>query len=176
MFYKIKIRDYIALQADLFDGDLADSLKEQIIRDYTDKTTDDLGMIISVLEIENIGVGFKLPEDSSRHYVVEFNIISYIPEIHEFSVGKISSVTEFGVFVDLGVIDGLVHLSQTMVDQTSFSKTGVIQGSKTGKTLKVGDLVKANVVAISFKDLRNIKLGLTMRQPGLGSYAWKEEE
>jgi DNA-directed RNA polymerase subunit E' len=176
MFHKIKIRDYVALQPDLFEGDLRKSLKMQIIRDYTNKTVEDLGIVISVLDIENIGEGFKLPEDSSRHFVVEFSIISFIPKLHEFCIGKISSITQFGAFINLGVIDGLVHLSQTMVDKTSFSKTGAIQGSKTGQTLKIGDMVRASIVAISFKDLKNVKLGLTMRQPGLGSFSWKIKE
>jgi len=75
----------------------------------------------------------------------------------------------------LGVIDGLTHLSQTMVDQVSFSNTGMIQGSQTGQTLKAGDMVRASVVAVSFKDIRDVKIGLTMRQPGLGSLSWMGE-
>ena len=102
--------------------------------------------------------------------------IHYKPEIHEVIEGEVSSVTNFGVFVNMGVIDGLVHLSQTMVDQVSFSKTGSIQGSQTGQSLKVGDKVRASVAAVSFKDIRNVKIGLTMRQPGLGHINWIAEE
>jgi len=172
MFYKTKISDYVALSPELFDGDLKDSIKEQLIRAYSDKTTEDFGLIISILDVEKIGEGFKLPEDPSRYYVVEFSVISYKPELHEVIRGEVSSVTNFGVFVNMGVLDGLVHLSQTMVDQVSFSKTGIIQGSETGQTLKGGDLVLSSVVAVSFKDIRNVKIGLTMRQPGLGSDEW----
>ena len=41
-----------------------------------------------------------------------------------------------------------------------------------GQSLKVDDIVKASVVAVSFKDVRNVKIGLTMRQPGLGAVEW----
>jgi DNA-directed RNA polymerase subunit E'/Rpb7 len=34
--------------------------------------------------------------------------------------------------------------------------------------LKPGDLCRAKIIAISFKDIENIKIGLTMRQPTLG--------
>ena len=172
MFYKFKIKDYVDLSPDLFEGDLAESIKEQLIRNYSDKTTEDFGLVISVVSVDEIGAGFKLPEDSSRHYVVEFTVLTYKPELHEVVEGEVSSVTNFGVFVNLGVIDGLVHLSQTMVDQVSFSRTGMIQGSNTGQDLKAGDKVRASVVAVSFKDIRNVKVGLTMRQPGLGAFEW----
>ena len=172
MFYCVKIRDFANLNPDLFSKDLNEAVLEQLKRDYSDKTTEDFGLVVSILSVENVGEGFKLPEDSSRHYVVEFTILTFKPDIHEVVRGFVSSVTNFGVFINLGVIDGLVHLSQTMVDQTSFSKSGTIQGSKTQQVLKVDDFVRASIVAVSFKDLRNLKLGLTMRQPGLGAEDW----
>ena len=172
MFYETQLKDYVDLSPDLFDGDLQESIHEQIMRNYANKTTEDLGLVITVLDVHTIGEGFKLPEDPSRHYVVEFTLLTYKPELHEVIEGKVSSVTNFGVFVNMGVLDGLLHLSQTMVDQVSFSNTGVILGSQTGQTLKAEQTVRASVVAVSFKDIRNVKIGLTMRQPGLGAHEW----
>ena len=172
MFYKIKVKDYVDLSPELFNGDLAESIKEQLTRNYNDLTTEDLGLVVSITSVDKIGDGFKLPESSSRYYVVEFTVLAYKPELHEVVEGEVSSVTNFGVFINLGIIDGLVHLSQTMVDQVSFSKVGSLQGSQTGQTLKVGDRVRASIVAVSFKDIKNVKIGLTMRQPGLGSLEW----
>jgi DNA-directed RNA polymerase subunit E' len=172
MFYKIKLKDYVDLSPELFGGNLNESIKEQLIRNYKEKTTEDFGLVITISSVDSIGEGFKLPEDASRHYVVEFTIITFKPELHEVIQGEVSSVTNFGVFVNLGMIDGMVHLSQTMIDQVSFSKVGSLQGSETGQTLKVGDKIKASVVAVSFRDIRNVKVGLTMRQPGLGAKDW----
>ncbi|MFW6233381.1 MAG: DNA-directed RNA polymerase [Nanoarchaeota archaeon] len=174
MFYKTKLKDYVSLSPDLFDGDLNQAIEEQIIRIYSDKTTEEFGLVVSVISVDHIGQGFKLPEDSSRHYVVEFTLLTYKPKLHEVVNGEVTSVTNFGVFINVGILDGLVHLSQTMVDQVSFSKTGSIQGSQTGQTLKAGDYVRASVIAVSFKDIRNVRVGLTMRQPGLGAYEWLE--
>jgi len=175
MFYKVQLEDYVALSPDLFEGDLKDSIREQLIRNYSDKTTEDFGLVVSVIGVDNVGDGFKLPEDASRYYVTKFTLLTYKPELHEVVEGEVSSVTNFGVFVNLGMIDGLVHLSQTMVDQVSFSNTGMIQGSQTGQSLKAGDQVRASVVAVSFRDIRNVKVGLTMRQPGLGNVEWVAE-
>jgi len=168
MFYKIKLKDYVDLSPDLFDGNLNESIKEQLVRNYKDKTTEDLGLVVSIINVDFIGNGFKLPEDSSRHYIVEFTLLVFRPKLHEIVEGEIQSVASHGIYVNLGVLDGMVHLSQTMVDQVSFSKSGVLQGSETGETLKAGDKVRAALVAISFKDIRNVRIGLTMRQPGLG--------
>lgn len=172
MFYTVTLKDYVDLHPDLFELDLNESIKEQIVRNYSNKTSEDFGLVISVVSVDSVGEGFKLPEDSARHYVVEFTLLTYKPEIHEVIDGEVASVTNFGVFVTMGIIDGLIHLSQTMVDQVSFSKTGMIQGSQTGQNLKAGDKVRASVVAVSFKDIRNVKVGLTMRQPGLGAHEW----
>lgn len=174
MFYKIQLKDYVDLSPDLFEGDLFFSIKEQLTRNYSEKTTEDLGLVLSIFSVDDVGQGFKLPEDPARHYQVTFTIIAYKPELHEVIEGSITSVTNFGVFVDMGVIDGLIHLSQTMFDQVSFSDSGVLQGSQTGQVLKVGTVVRGSVVAVSFRDIKNVKVGLTMRQPGLGAIEWLE--
>ena len=40
----------------------------------------------------------------------------------------------------------------------------------------MGDLVRARIVAVSLKSLQTAKIGLTMRQPGLGKLEWLKEE
>ncbi|HIH14099.1 MAG TPA: DNA-directed RNA polymerase, partial [Nanoarchaeota archaeon] len=57
----------------------------------------------------------------------------------------------------------------------SFSKSKALQGKQSGKVLKVGDKVRARIIAISFKDPKGPKLGLTMRQPYLGKQEWIDE-
>ena len=42
--------------------------------------------------------------------------------------------------------------------------------------MKIGDKCLARVIAVSYKDITNPKLGLTMRQQGLGRLDWIEEE
>jgi len=42
--------------------------------------------------------------------------------------------------------------------------------------LKVGDVCRARIIAVSFKDVTNPKINVTMRQQGLGKLEWLEEE
>ena len=78
--------------------------------------------------------------------------------------------------MNIGPIEGMIHISQTMDDFVSFSKDKVLVGKENKRTLKVGDKCKARIIAVSFKDLSNPKLGLTMRQPYLGKTEWVDEE
>ena len=63
-----------------------------------------------------------------------------------------------------------------MDDFVSFIKDKILAGKETKKTLKVGDQCRARIIAVSFKDPFNPKLGLTMRQQGLGRLDWIEQE
>jgi DNA-directed RNA polymerase subunit E' len=51
-------------------------------------------------------------------------------------------------------------------------------GKDTKRDLRVGDKVRARIVALSINERspRESKIGLTMRQPGLGKLEWIEEE
>ncbi|MBI4449372.1 DNA-directed RNA polymerase, partial [Candidatus Woesearchaeota archaeon] len=64
---------------------------------------------------------------------------------------------------------------QTMDDFVSFSKEKVLVGKESSRVLKVGDRCRAKMIAVSYKDPSNPKLGLTMRQPRLGKLEWLDE-
>ena len=70
----------------------------------------------------------------------------------------------------------MIHISQTMDDFVSFSKEKALTGKESKRALKVGDVCRARIIAISFKDPINPKIGLTMRQQGLGKVEWIKED
>jgi len=90
--------------------------------------------------------------------------------------GKIKDIADFGAFINIGPLDGMIHISQTMNDFVSFSKDKTLQGKDSKRSLKVNDVCVARVIAVSYKDIANPKLGLTMRQQGLGREDWVEED
>ncbi|MEK6968753.1 MAG: S1 RNA-binding domain-containing protein, partial [Nanoarchaeota archaeon] len=90
--------------------------------------------------------------------------------------GKIKDVADFGAFFNMGPIDGMIHVSQTMDDFVSVTKEKTLSGKETKRTIKVGDRCLARVVAVSYKDSSNPKFALTMRQPGLGKPEWNAED
>ena len=96
--------------------------------------------------------------------------------MQEVVSGKIKDVADFGAFINMGPIEGMVHVSQTMDDFVSVTKEKVLSGKETKRTLKIGDKVLARIVAVSYKDISNPKFGLTMRQPGLGKEEWNQDD
>ncbi|MCW1309912.1 MAG: DNA-directed RNA polymerase, partial [Candidatus Nanoarchaeia archaeon] len=122
------------------------------------------------------GEGVIIPGDGAVYYNVTFEVLVYKPELHEVVEGKVNEIAEYGAFIKIGPLDGLVHVSQVMDDYVSYSKSQSLSGKQTKRTLKVGDVVLARVIAISLRSLQDAKIGLTMRQEGLGKAEWYEEK
>ena len=77
--------------------------------------------------------------------------------------------------MQIGPAQGMIHISQAMNDYVSLSKTGSLSGKASKRNLGKGDDCVARIVAVSYKG-DNPKIGLTMRQPGLGKVEWLAEE
>jgi DNA-directed RNA polymerase subunit E' len=176
MYYKNKLTDHIRLPPDLFDMDLKDALRKRIQEKFEGYISKEIGIVIDVLSVGNIGEGVILPGDGAPFYQIDFELLTYRPELQEVIHGRIKDIADFGAFITLGPIEGMIHVSQSMNDYVSFGKDKVLQGKESKRSLKVGDLCRARVIAYSYKDLTNPKLGLTMRQVGLGKFEWLEED
>ncbi|MAG07856.1 DNA-directed RNA polymerase [Candidatus Woesearchaeota archaeon] len=176
MFYKIKVRDHIRVPPALFDLPVNEAILDVVNKKYEGFISLDIGVAVTVTNITEIGEGIIIPGDGASYYDTAFELISFKPEQQELITGKIRDITDFGAFITMGPIDGMIHISQTMNDFVSFGKDKVLSGKESKKSLKVNDLCRARIIAVSFKDVSNPKLGLTMRQPYLGRLDWVEEE
>ncbi len=176
MFYKTTVKDHIRVPPAFFNDDLKTSILKVVKEKYEGYISQEIGVVIDVSKIDEIGEGIIIPGDGASYYNSTFDLLTFKPEMHEVLNGSIKDIADFGAFVNLGPIDGMIHVSQTMDDFVTFSKEKVLNGRDSKRSLKVGDLCRARVVAVSFKDITNPKLGLTMRQPGLGKLDWIEEE
>jgi len=176
MFYKFELKDHIRVPPNLFGMKVEEAVVSQIKKKYEGYISKDLGIVIDVSEMKDIKEGIIIPGDGANYYETEFTLLTLLPELQEVVLGKIKDIADFGAFINLGPIEGMIHVSQTMDDFVSFSKDKVLSGKETRRSLKVNDLCRARVIAISFKDVANPKLALTMRQLGLGRLDWIEEE
>ena len=167
MYSKLTVIDKVRVPPHLFGKPLNEALQIVIQNEYEGTLTKEDGVLIMLNEIKEIGQGSILPEDGAVYYETTFEMLGWEPLSQEVIEGRITEVREFGVFVRMGAIDGLVHMSQVMDDFVSYSKGGII-GKSSKETVKLGDEVRARVIAVSMKTKENSKIGLTMRQPGLG--------
>lgn len=172
MYYTIQLQDHIRVSPRFFGKDLKDAVKAGIKLKYDGLIDQQLGVVIDVVDVKDVGEGVIIPGDGASYYETTFEILTYKPELQEVAVGRIKDIADFGAFITLGPIDGMIHISQTMDDFVSFAKEKVLTGRDSKRFLKVGDICRARVIAVSFKDPTNPKIGLTMRQPGMGNTNW----
>lgn len=168
MFYKINVSDHIRVPPNKFGDNLEESVLSQVKEDYEGHISKELGTVIDVTGVTDIGSGSIIPGDGATYYECSFTLLTFIPESKEAVLGQIKDIADFGAFLGVGPIEGMVHISQTMDDFVSFSKEKVLTGRDSENTLKVGDKCRARIISISYKNINNPKTGLTMRQEGLG--------
>jgi len=175
MLYLSEVQDYIRVEPKLFGLPTMEAVDQQLKEIYTDYYDKEIGKVIAVINVLEVGEGVIIPGDGAAYYNTKFKLLVWKPEMHELVHGIISEITNFGAFINLGVMKGMIHISQTMEDYVSFSKTNTLTGKSTKRSLKQGDLCLARIVAISHKG-DEPKIGLTMRQPGLGKLEWIKED
>jgi DNA-directed RNA polymerase subunit E' len=175
MFYVVDVEDYVRVEPRLFGLDTKTAVEEQLQKSYENYRDEEIGEVIGVVSVGSVGEGVIIPGDGAAYYNSEFRLLIWRPEMNELVYGFISEITNFGAFINLGAMQGMIHISQTMDDFVSFASSNVLTGKTSKRVLKKGDNCLARVVAISYKgDIP--KIGLTMRQPGLGKIEWIEEE
>jgi len=176
MYKILTVKDRVRVPPSKFGLGMEDALKASLEDRWEGIIDRRLGIILSVTDIKDVGEGVILPGDGALHYPVEFKILVYYPEMHELIKGYVIDVTEFGIFIRMGPLDGMVHVSQIMDDFVSYdNKNSIFMGRDTKRILKESDLVRARVISISMAS-GQYKIGLATRQPGLGVLAWFDKE
>ncbi|MHA1195242.1 MAG: DNA-directed RNA polymerase [Promethearchaeota archaeon] len=161
----------------LFDQPKEVSARIILSEDYEGIITKEYGFIIAIVDVLDVGPGIIIPGNANTFHEVEFTILCFKPTVGETVEGEVVEIIDFGCFVRLGPLDGLVHVSQICDDYISYEKPSQrFLGKETGRILEVNDIVRAKVIAVSLGTGRSGKLGLTMRQKFLGKPEWIEED
>lgn len=177
MYEIITVEDSIRVQPENIGLDKKESVMKALASKYENKIIMELGVMLAVTEAFDITGGAIEVEDAGIHYDAKFRAMIFVPKLHEVIEGNVVDITEFGVFVRFGPLDGMCHISQIVNDFISYDrKTGVLSGKDSSKNLKVGDTVRARVIGVSLDKKEINKINLTMRQPGLGAIEWLEAE
>src|SRR3989338_2857446 len=157
MFYKVKLSDHIRIPPEFFGTDLSSSVLQMLKKKYEGYISKELGIVIDVADLGTIDKGIIIQGDGAAYYKVLFELLTFKPELQEVVIGKIKDIADFGAFISIGPIDGMIHISQTMDDFVSFAKDKVLTGRDTKRSLKVGDLCRARIIAVSYTDVSNPK-------------------
>ncbi|MCD6154393.1 MAG: DNA-directed RNA polymerase [Candidatus Verstraetearchaeota archaeon] len=176
MYYVAKVEDVVRIPPERF-GEPLETVASELVRSkYEGLIFPELGIIVAVSNVKVSEVGRIVPGDGATYHDVVFDALAFLPVIQEVVEGEIVEITDFGAFMRLGPIDGLIHVSQVMDDYLVYDKRrGALMGRESNRILQEGDLVRARIVTVSLSS-RGVKVGLTMRQPFLGALNWIEED
>jgi DNA-directed RNA polymerase subunit E' len=179
LYYLSKIKDTVRIPPYMFEDPLEEVAIKTLNETYNGRLDRNLGLLVSVNDIEELGEGKVIMGDGAAYHDVVFNAIFFKPELQEVINGSVYEISEFGAFVRIGPMDGLVHVSQVTDDYITYDgKRRALLGKESSKVLEEGDSVRSRIVALSLKGktVKETKIGLTMRQIGLGRFEWIEEE
>lgn len=146
---------------------------------YEGRLGEDKTFTVLIRNVRTVGPGRIVHGDGAVYQTVKFDQIVFKPRENEIIEGVVVEILKFGAFVRFGPLDGLLHISQVMDDRVDIDEANQrLVGKETGRFLAVGDVVKARVVSIDLneKNPQDSKIGLTMRQPGLGKIQWLDED
>ncbi len=181
--YKIvTVKDIVRIPPSQFGQPLEEAAMAHLRKNHENVLDRDIGLMIAVIGIDEIGQGRLVPGDGATYHTVTYRVLSFNPERGEIVEGNVVEIMDFGAFIRIGPLDGLCHVSQICDDFITQDQRGnSLMGKETGRILQEGDQVRARITTISFDTgSRSGKLGLTMRQPFLGKIgpdtSWIEED
>lgn len=171
--------DAIRIPPDRLEEEL-DEVAKDIARDSLEGTIEDGNkLIILATNIDRVGEGKIVHGDGGIYQDVAFDALTFELREQELIYGYVCEVLKFGAFVRFGPLDGLLHISQIMNDKVEVDQgSQLLKGKDSDKTLNIDDEIRARIVTISVNERspRESKIGLTMRQKGLGKLEWIEED
>jgi DNA-directed RNA polymerase subunit E' len=179
MYKRVRLRDTVEVPPEHL-AEVTPDLVKKLLQDKLEGRMDeDVGSVVSVVDVHDIGEGAVVPNRPGVYYEAEFDALTFDPKMQEVVDGEIVEVVNFGAFVGIGPVDGLLHVSQISDEYLAYDEEGQMLASRdSNRSLGVGDAVRARIVtkSIDERNPRDSKIGLTAKQVGLGRHGWLEDE
>lgn len=179
MYNKMRLVDTVRIPPEKIGHEVKEVVLEALQEKLEGRIDKTLGAIVAIIDVVEVGEGHILAGDGAIYYETTFDALVFKPEMQEIIDGRVVEIVEFGAFIGIGPLDGLLHVSQITDDYVSYDeKNARLVGKETGRAITEGDSVRVRIVSVSLneREPRESKIGLTMRQVALGKYEWLEEE
>jgi DNA-directed RNA polymerase subunit E' len=179
MYHKLMLEDKVRVPPQRL-GEKLEKVILEVLQEQLEGSIDkEIGIFICVTKVNDVGEGELVPGDGGVYYDVKFEAMVLRLALQEVLEGLVVETTSFGAFVSLGPIDAMLHVSQISDEYINYDEKNarlICQESK--RFIGVGDVVRVRVVTLSLneREPRDSKIGLTMRQAGLGTALWLEED
>ena len=178
MFQIVEVEDIIRIEPINFGNELNEIAKTILKGRYESTITPDLGYVILIMNVNAEKTGKIIPGDGATYQPVQFKLLSFLPKLHEIVEGEVVEITDFGAFIRVGPTDALLHLSQITDEYlNSDVRQGLITAKESNRTVQVGTNMRVRITALSLTRGTSMgKIGVTCRQPFLGSSEWIQED
>ncbi len=177
MYYKLKLNDKVRVPPERMGEDLNTVILDVLQEQFEGSVDKEMGIFIAVTGVQRVGEGEIIYSDGGVYYDVDFEAVVLRLALQEVIEGIVVETTSFGAFISLGPIDAMLHMSQISDEYIDYDeKNSRLVCKDSGRTLGVGDTVRVVALSLNERDPRESKIGLTMRQPGLGNLAWIESD
>ena len=77
MYYKIEMRDSVRVPPHMFGLDPVKSMKDILDKEYVGRLDPDLGIIVSAIDVKEIGDSNILPGDGGAYYDTVFTMLVF---------------------------------------------------------------------------------------------------
>src|ERR687892_2715523 len=178
MFAIVHMSDVVRIPPNRLTHSLNDAAVQILKEKYESMISPEVGYVIMITDADPSSVGKLVAGDGATYHKVTFKALAFYPKLQEIIEGEVVEITDFGAFVRIGPTDALLHLSQITDDYLkSDIKQGLIIANQSSRSLRIGSKMRARITAVSLgKGSSMGKIGITCRQPFLGSFDWIKEE
>ena len=177
MYYITTIEDRIRIPPSMFGSTLNDAVLRILQDRFERRIYKEVGIVLLVINPKVVSDGIVIPGDGGAYYNIQFEALTFLPQVNEVYEAEVKEIVEFGAFAAIGPFQGLLHVSQIGREKYFFDKKSKTLSSRAEKrTIKKGDSLLVKVSTVSLKSTTaDTKIGLTMRPDGLGKPEWLDE-
>ena len=83
MYYTIKLQDFIRVPPNMFDIPTKEAVLQQVKKKYDGYISQDNGVVIDVLDVDEINEGVIIAGDGASYFDTQFRLITFKPELQE---------------------------------------------------------------------------------------------
>lgn len=99
-----------------------DAVTEVIERRYLDRVMPDLGLVVTLYDIQSIEGGFIYPNDGAAFFRTKFRLVVFRPFVGEVLVGRLKSCSKAGLTITLDFFDDVQVPEHSLPDPSFYNE------------------------------------------------------
>lgn len=162
------------------------AITSQIKTAYFDKVLRNVGLCVSLHDLQSVEGGFIFASDGAPHFTVRFRLVLFAPFVGEVMVGRLVRCDETGLFLSLGFFSDVHIPHYNLQEPSEFNKEEQLWVWKYNADdifMEIDDMIRFRVASIKYPPLpveqeKGAGAFATMEVvgdiigPGLGSLTW----